>query len=324
MNGRMDDFDLVDKVAPLALSAYVEARGWKKTEPFGDLGASYSFGDGGVEVFVPTSRRLADFAIRTWETAGAIAEVEERSWSEVLRDLLCDDVDKAQVRLPKTASDGSIPISAGARIIRESRNMLLAAACSASHPQPAFSVRRRARARRYVKDVRLGQTERGSFVINLLSPVHQSLDIEELVKDETFPPTPPVHQPFDIAELVEGEIFLPPPDGADDDPFPRRATRKLASGLKALREAADFSNGGSNFTAFEEMVEDGVSANLCDAVGKMVGKRNPVEIEISVKWALAIPPPEESGAPILFSGPDARILDEASKILKKRHESHLS
>ena len=235
--------------------------------------------------------------------------------------------DLAQIRLPKTESDGSIPISAGARIIRESRNMLLAAACSASYPQPAFSVRRHAHARRYVKDVRLSQTERGSFVINLLSPVRQSLDDAESVEDGLSPMSTVRHS-LAVVESVELELIPPPPirqppDGADET-FPRRAARKLASGLKALREAADFSNGGSNFTAFEEMVEDGVSANLCEAVGKMVGKRNPVEIEISVKWALAIPPPKEDGAPILFSGPDARILDEASKILKKRHESHLS
>lgn len=118
MNGRMDDFDIVDKVAPLALSAYVEARGWKKTEPFGDLGASYSLGDGGVEVFVPTSRRLADFAIRTWETAGAIAEVEKRSRNDVLRDLLFYDEDGARVRLPRSDTDYRVAIDQIGRLER--------------------------------------------------------------------------------------------------------------------------------------------------------------------------------------------------------------
>ena len=285
MNGKTDDFDLVDTVAPQALSAYVEARGWEKTEPFGDLGAAYSRGDGGGEIFVPTSRRLADFAIRTWETAGAIAEVEKRSRSEVLRDLLCDDADMARIRLPKTEGGGSLPISAGARIIRESPNMLRAAACSASRPQRAFSAQDRKRAPRYVEDARLSQTERGGIVIILPSPARQATD------------------------------------GGADEPFARRATRKLASGLKAMREAADFAHRESNFAAFEESVADGVSANLCDAVRKMVGKRNPLDVEISITWALAAPPPEESGAPIRFGGDDARILDKASLFLKKRHES---
>ena len=280
MNGRMDDFDLVDTVAPKALSAYVEARGWKKTEPFGDLGASYSRGDGGVEVFVPTSRRLADFAIRTWETAGAIAEVEKRSRSEVLRDLLCADADRARIRLPKTQAGGALPIGVAERIIRESRNMLTAAACSASRPRFAFGAQDHKRALRLVEGARLSQTEGGGIV-----------------------------------------IILPTDGGADDEPFARRAARKLASGLKAMREAADFARRESDFSAFEKRVADGVSANLCDSVGKMIGKRSPVEVEISVTWALALPPPEESGAPIRFGGDDARILDEASRFLKKLHES---
>ena len=286
MNGRMDDFDLVDTVAPKALSAYVEARGWKKTEPFGDLGASYSRGDGGVEVFVPTSRRLADFAIRTWETAGAIAEVEKRSRSEVLRDLLCADADRARIQLPKTQAGGALPIGDAERIIRESRNMLTAAACSASRPQPAFGAQDHKRALRHVEGARLSQTEGGGIVISLPTAVRASTD-----------------------------------GGADDEPFARRSTRKLASGLKAMREAADFARRESDFSAFEEGAADGVSANLCDSVAKMVGKRNPVDIEISVTWALALPPPEESGAPIWFGGDDARILDEASRFLKKLHES---
>ena len=193
--------------------------------------------------------------------------------------------DSARIRLPKTESGGSLPISAGARIIRESRGMLRAAACSASLAQPAFGAQDCKRAIRYVEDARLSRTERGGIVISL--------------------PSPPVRQPTD----------------GEDEPFARRATRKLASGLKAMREAADFARREADFAAFEEGVSDGVSANLCDAVGKMVGKRNPLEVEISVIWALAPPPPEESGAPIRFGGDDARILAEASRILKKLHES---
>ena len=194
--------------------------------------------------------------------------------------------DLARIRIPKTEGGGSLPISEGARIIRESRNMLRAAACSASRAQPAFGAQDCKRAIRYVEDARLTQTERGGIVISLPSAVRQPTD-----------------------------------GGADGEPFARRAARKLASGLKAMREAADFAHRESDFAAFEKSVSDGVSANLCDAVGKMVGKRNPIEVEISVIWALAPPPPEESGAPIQFGGDDARILSEASRILKKLHES---
>ena len=194
--------------------------------------------------------------------------------------------DSARIRLPKTQSGGALPIGVAERIIRESRNMLTAAACSASRPQPAFGAQDHKRALRLVEGARLSQTEGGGIVISLPTAVRAPTD-----------------------------------GGADDEPFARRAARKLASGLKAMREAADFARRESDFSAFEKSVADGVSANLCDAVGKMIGKRNPVEVEISVKWALALPPPEETGAPIWFGGDDARILDEASRFLKKLHES---
>ena len=194
--------------------------------------------------------------------------------------------DSARIRLPKTESAGSLPIGDAERIIRQSRKMLLAAACSASRPRFAFGARDHERALRRVEDARLSQTEGGGIVIILPAAVRAATD-----------------------------------GGADDEPFARLAARKLASGLKAMREAADFAHSEFDFSAFEEGVADGVSANLCGAVGKMVGKRNPLEVEISVTWALATPPPEESGAPIWFGGDDARVLDEASRILKKRHES---
>ena len=160
--------------------------------------------------------------------------------------------DLAQIRLPKTESDGAIPINAGARIIRESRCMLLAAACSASHPQRAFRVRNHTWARRYIEDVRLSQTERGSFVINLLSPVRQSLDVAESVEDGLSSMSPVRHS-LTVAPPVELELIPPPPirqppDSADES-FPRRATRKLVSGLKAMRAAADFSHYGHEVAA---------------------------------------------------------------------------
>ena len=49
--------------------------------------------------------------------------------------------------------------------------MLLSAACSLSNPQPLYRAGANKEAREYLKQVRMGQTEQGSFVITLLSPV---------------------------------------------------------------------------------------------------------------------------------------------------------
>lgn len=191
--------------------------------------------------------------------------------------------DLVSVRPIAAGSGGSMPLDAGRRLVEQSRNMLLAAACSALRPQRAFRFRDCPEARRYIGEVRLEQTETGGFAVNLLSPVIQK-------KNGSKP-------------AIDG--------------FPRLTTTKLVSGLRALRESADLSKeiGGAG-DIFAERVNDGVSSNLCGAVGKMVGRRKPIELEISVSWALAAPMPGEH-ARFRFREDDAPILLGASDFLRK-------
>lgn len=191
--------------------------------------------------------------------------------------------DLVSVRPIAAENGGSMPLDAGRRLVEQSRNMLLAAACSALRPQRAFRFRDCPEARRYIGEVRLEQTEIGGFAVNLSSPVVQ--------KKNGSKPT------------IDG--------------FPRLTTTKLASGLRALRESADLAKeiGGAG-DIFAERVNDGASSNLCGAVGKMVGRRKPIELEISVSWALAAPMPGEH-ARFRFREDDAPVLLGASDSLRK-------
>ena len=119
------------------------------------------------------------------------------------------------------------PLSGGVGLLDESRKLLLAAACSVSGPQRMFRAGRNQKAAAYIDKVRLGQTEPGSFVVNMLVPVSPSLTESE-----------PTQLP-----LLE--------------PFERRATRMLVSGLRASREATELVNRGENIRAFEERNRQG-------------------------------------------------------------------
>ena len=280
MNGKMDDFDVIDAVDPRALRAYVDGRGWRETESFDDLGAEYKYGNNGGVVFVPTSRRLADFDLRTWETAGAIAEVEDRDRSAVLRDLLfLSDVDRVQIRVSESENDGSIPVETGVAVIQNSRDMMLSAACAALRPSRAFDADASKKARAYLDTVRLGHADPGGFAINLLSPVPSE-----------------------------------PHPGLNSEPFPRKAVHSLVSALKATRTAADKAAAEFAIEPFESGVTAGVSANMCAAIGGMLRAAKGSGIEISVAWALSRANPPKP-ARIRFAQPDAPILEKASKAL---------
>ena len=59
-----------------------------------------------------------------------------------------------------------------------------------------------------------------------------------------------------------------------------------------MREATDLVNRREgNFGAFDERVQNGVSANLCTAAAELIGVGD--GLEVSVSWALTRPPSEE-------------------------------
>ena len=208
----------------------------------------------------------------------------------ILRDVTLAEFDLVRVRLQDTSGDGSVPVDVGAGLFQESRNLLLAAACSASRPQRAFRAGRNQQAIKYMNAVRFGQTEIGSFVVNVLSPVPPNL----------------VGQ----ADLITG---LPA------EPFARKAVRSLVSGLRSAKEAIALVDHGDDITAFEQKVSLGVSANLCDAVANLLDYDNQQSLDVSVSWSLIRRPPE-SRSQVTFEESDVLVLREASRLLKERQE----
>lgn len=291
MNGRFSQSDILSNVTPRALRAYVEAHGWHKVEPYGDYGDVYAFGNEPSEIIVPISSRFTDYGLSIGQVITILANMEEREKDAVLRDLCMADVDLVRVRSPESRADGSISMDAAAAMIQQSRNMMLAAACSAWRPRRAFRTNKTKKVKDYVSTVRFGQTEMGSFVINILSPA------------------PPALGP-NMAGIPTAE------------PFPRTVVRRLGSGLQAIRKAvdlADYEYFDTDLRGFEDGVDVGVSANLCDAVAGMLGKGNESELDISVSWALTYPYPR-GRVRVQFDESDTPILEEASRVLKDRQE----
>ena len=293
MNIEVTDIALAESVTPRGLHAYLAANGWMKLGPYhGNTGDVYCRRDDEREsVLVPASTEFADYMTRLMQLAETLGRVENRRQSTVLTDLSLAEVDLIRVRLPKTYDDRSIPLSAGVGLLDESRKLLLAAACSASRPQRVFRAGRNEKAADYVDHVRLGQTEPGSFVINLLAPVTPSLTKS---KSAQLP-------------LLE--------------PFERRVARMLVSGLRASREATELVNRGEDIGAFEERISKGVSANLCQATANLINTGS--GLDVSVSWALTRQPDEDETnerAAVAFAASDAPVLEEAARILSDRQE----
>ena len=291
MNDDLIKSAVAETVTPRGVHAYLAAHGWKRTGPYrGDRGDVYRRTDDRETVLVPASTRFADYPIRILQLAEVVGRTEDRPPSVVLADLSLAAMDLIRVRLPRAHDDYSLALDAGVDLLAGSRMLLLAAAYSTVRPQRQFRAGRNERASSYVSSVRLGQTEPGSFVVNLLVPVSPSL-----------------------AEPDHAHLFEPP--------FERRANRTLVAGLRAMREATDLINRGDDIWAFDRRVPNGVSANLCSAAAHLVEVGG--GLEVSVSWALtrlASLERDEQRATVTFQLPDALVLHEAARILSDRQE----
>jgi hypothetical protein len=287
MKAAIHDNDALRAISPTALAGYARAEGWEKVEPFGDLADVYAAA-GKPEIILPRSTRLGDYPIVVAKLIRYFSEATGLDELATYRDLSIADRDVVRIRERGASEDGSVTIDAGVEIVAHARELALAAACAARSPQPVYRAGANKEASEYLRRVKLGQTEHGSFVITLLAPVPPLLDTSQ---QGLFP-------------------------GFDDEPFERQVTRRLVGSLTALRGAVDLAASGDGKTAFESSVAQGVSANLCEAVAGLIAQAS--DIEISVTWARTRPAPSAHQR-IGFSGNDAPIVTEAARMFRSRY-----
>ena len=283
------DRDALNALSPVDVRAYLMSQGWTDAGRLGDKASIFNRADSegrGWEILLPTRTNVADYAERMAETVSIIAKLENRSQIEVYSDLTTAGNDIIRLRAPEADGQGTIALQDGVVLFEETKNLLLAAACAAVRPRRSYHAGKVAEVVDYLKEVRLGQTERGSYVLTVLSPVNPAFRY----------PQQTLSQDFDL------------------ESFPRLVTRKLAEALRATQAALNEAIATDEFAAFEKMVQRGVSANLCEAIAHL--SQHGRGLDISMTWARVRPVPEEN-VRYRFTVENARILEEAAREFRR-------
>ena len=260
-------------------------RRFEHSGDYGQYGAIFARQEGGEthEVILPTSPQAGDFGRRMEELVNDVAEAEDRSANDVLTDLTLAPFDVIKVRSPDADDFGSVPLSAGLDLHEEARNLVLAAANAAASPQPrrTWRGRRPEEVSSYLNNLRLGQSQRGSFVLTILSP---------------WDFTPENGPALDLGEPT----------------FGRRVTRTLASALRATKSAIRLGV-AAGVAPFVDVYKEGVSSNLCLALARLAREGNGVDV--SVEWSPVRP--ESDLVKFQLRRDDASILTEAANELAR-------
>jgi hypothetical protein len=283
VKARVEDIDALRAVSPSAMAAYVRAEGWVAAGQYGKHSDVYQR-SGSSELIIPGTNVIADYPEVVLSLLEIIAKEEGRDQLSVYRDLVISDRDVIRVRAPDADDDGSIKIESGVELVLHAKDLLMAAACAANDPRPTYRAGKNKDASDYMGRVRLGQTERGSFVVTLLAPVTPSLD------------------------LAGAQVGFWPE--LDEEPFERRVTRTLADSLEAAKGAAEGAVRNEGLTAFNKVVSKGVNANLCEALAALIDSGD--GLQVAVTWARTRPTPEARRS-IYFSKDEAGLFREAAR-----------
>jgi hypothetical protein len=285
-----------DQMAALRLEnvqLYLLSRHWQIDSAASTNGVGiYRFpGEGDAEILLPLRRDWADYALRMGDLVLTLAAVEQRSVWEVINDLSgpAGDVLRLRVAAPN-ATLGTLPLEDGLRLLQGGRDLLLAAACSAHQAQAYYPRQSFREALEFLESCRVGQTERGSYVATIIAPVPVDLEPSLFPND------------LDDEEQIATE------------PYSRRVTLQLMSGLRAVHQAIQ----DGTPEQILQGVAAGVSANLCEALAAMTPSSEQASVEIRTSWSRSRPHvPRTLPVQVSFGQGVFAIIQEAGRRLRE-------
>jgi hypothetical protein len=254
----------IRKLRPLAVRQYAEARGWTRIDgipgPFLVLGHPEH---GLRQLQIPTDERDPSFVDAMSHVILRLVELEQRSTQAVLEDLQSSDADVLRVRVANhDAEGGQLSLAADVMLREGARRALLASACSVINPVPYHPRMSRSEADSLLAACRAGQTERGSYVVKIVCPLH----------------------------AVKEDLDLVAPM-----PFTRRVTMHLMTTTSELMTSIERGNVDAFIDSDAE--HPALSSNLCDALVRMQPETG--QVELATTWAAdpRVRPPTQDQVP---------------------------
>lgn len=248
--------NITHNISPKNLECYLQSNGWvadgyvlgqatiwhRREEDFFDF-----------EVIQPTSIDVKGYQQRILDAIHSLSEFENRSPLKIIREIDNFFSDSVKIRVVHEDVDGgTIPIDDGVLLIEKARDLLTATTLSTFTKKAYFIGQRHTDVQNFIKQLRLGQTEVGSFVVNLIAPIVESFDVQ----------------------LDQDKISVT-----------RAVTNNLSRSLLALENGIKSYKDTESVFEFESIIKNGVSANLCDALVGLSGVAKTRSFSINIYLA---------------------------------------
>lgn len=240
----------LSRLRPHDVAHYLRSRGWVQGSR-----VRYSrrweaeWGGQRHRVLLPFDAELADYADRMADLIEVLSAVEGRPAIAVHQDMTLTGLDVQSIRTQPRTPSGTIPVQDGVLAVTSARDLLMAAACDTVAGQRRLVQPRRkpARAKDFVDSARFGPSRPGSYILTVQVPLPES----------------PSH----------GSLFEDAPNlDMAPEPFARKVSRRLYEAVTAARTAAERAASADDSAPLADGVEDGISADLCEALAGIGGQ----------------------------------------------------
>ncbi|GAB3653064.1 hypothetical protein [Glycomyces tarimensis] len=263
---------MTDNPKIAGLSAYLESTGWER-RPVTWRGSTVWLHRDGMVASVP-QQVMGDFDLRYQDAVEAIAKAEQRDVDDVAEALRRFRTDTQSFRMvPGDLPSGFIGLTSAVRSVDSIANIYrFAARAVVEGPNSEFKGHAPTEVVHLVREMRLGQPSAGSYVFNVHVPL----------------PVVPRQAPLD---------GLPP---EADGGLARQVLLQLHKSVKHTAAAQRaFRSDGVEVQA-TELIEHGVSAELCDEMAKLSLDEGASPFDIGFDWAYGLQADAPAG-PVEFT-----------------------
>ena len=285
MQVEIQDAVALEQIPSSSVIAYLRTHDWQDDGRWGQRGTLYTTEALGRrwDILIPVKDTVPGYARNMFETIRVLSSVEERSQIDIYRNLRAAGADV--IRLVASGGDQmhTSSLQRSLNVTTSAYGLLQAAARAADHPAAAYSGR---------------PTTQVSEYMDTVSAFPGDFDEYDLA----------IHSPVPVE--VQGSLF------PADPPFPRRVTMTLSRALASTELAIGSAVTNGGLSAFDGVVDNGVSANLCDAVAALAGRGSGVTIDM--QWAPIRGRPASVIDQFRFLPEAAEVLSDARAYLRQR------
>lgn len=234
-----------------------------------------------VALRVPKDHTLADYDLAMARVIGDLATIEKCTTDEILASIKNQDTISIRV-IGDDVENGTIPLNDGAILFQSAESMIKSAA-SKIFTSAKKGISRKQRINEFMESVLLGQTQIGSYAINIITPktIH---DTEQ--------------QDFDRV------------------PTEKMINDAIYKALSALKASVDKYKKEDNILEFAHASADGADAGICHAIVKMSGVNK--ERDVEIKLAGGDDLHQKSERSVYFSAQDIEPVQKAYNYLTGR------